>query len=160
MLQSDTKGTNNLTVNKSLYLVAWPLLAYTDEWFAPHRMAHFCSWSLLWTEDCDIFTPVLWRSLVSLTDIFGVFFTAMFHNVFVIDSCFLGRPAWCLLPSSLLLVQDTPYCCAGYAKCLSSGADWLIFFSQLQNGTFFSHRQLSPLHFGLATFTRNTVFIG
>ncbi|KAG7457652.1 hypothetical protein MATL_G00229460 [Megalops atlanticus] len=70
-----------------LHLVVWPL--------------YFCSRSLLRTVDCDTFTPALWRLLVmSLTDVFGFFFTALTRFLSSTAVVFLGRPVRYLLLST------------------------------------------------------------
>lgn len=75
----------SLLLMSDLHLVVWPL--------------YLLSWSRL-TVDWDTFTPALWRLLVmSLTDVFGVFFTALTLFLSSTTVVFLGRPVRCLLLS-------------------------------------------------------------
>lgn len=83
----------------ALHLVVWAL--------------YFCAWSLLQTQDCDTFTPALWRLLVtSLTAVFQFFFTT-FKMFWSSTAVFLGWPA-----HTLFLVHQCFFFFSGHSKFL------------------------------------------
>lgn len=91
---------------------------------------------------------------MSLTDVLKFFFTAL--KIFLSLTLLLFSLGdlfdICCSVQFQIVVLAVPNVCPV--------VDWFSFFSQLQNGCLFSYRQLSDIHIGLVSLTRNTHFIG
>lgn len=124
-----------LLLMSCLHLVVWPLICWSD----------FCSPSLPWKEDCDAFSPALWRLLVrSLAIVFGFLFTVLKWFPFV----FHGQTVSCLYLS-------------GYFKLFSCLFPVLVLLRTIfQFYQLYSYNSLFGLHVSLSLLNTNTVLTG
>ena len=100
--------------------------SYSDEWFASCGIASILllynsSNRWLWyLHPCPV------EIVMSLTDILGVFFTALIMFLSSTAGIFLGWPFRCLL-LSFFLFQDIPSFCTSCPQCLCNGSQFPLF---------------------------------